>query len=204
MKKVKEMENKYTAFNGSIQIASGTIRVVAEAAKLLIDGGESITILIFNDTTGVQIDLDFSGTLTDVFSRLKQQFELNQDLPESRSQDKNKAKPGRPKLGVVSKEVTLLPRHWEWLAGQPGGASVTLRKLVEQAKRTNQGEDKIRRSREATFKFINAIAGNLPGFEEAVRALFAGDVERFSQQIGSWPKSIQEYSQKLSADAFGK
>ncbi|MFY0534142.1 DUF2239 family protein [Nannocystis pusilla] len=30
--------------------------------------------------------------------------------------------PGRPKLGVVSREVSLLPRHWEWLERQPSGS----------------------------------------------------------------------------------
>ncbi len=104
---------------------------------------------------------------------------------------------GRPKLGVVAREVTLLPRHWEWLSEQPGGASVALRKLVEQAKRANLYKDKERIARESTYKFMSVMAGNLPGFEEAARALFAHDSLLFEKCIEKWPADFIVQIKKL-------
>lgn len=110
--------------------------------------------------------------------------------------------PGRPKLGVVSREVTLLPRHWDWLNSQPGGASVALRKLVEEARRVNNKRDKVRCSQEVTYRFISVIAGDLPGFEESTRALFAGAPERFNDLMVSWPVDIRDHARKLAKAAF--
>ncbi len=107
--------------------------------------------------------------------------------------------PGRPRLGVVAREVTLLPRHWDWLSSQPGGASVALRKLVEQARRRNEGKDRLRRSQEAAYRFMSALAGNLPGFEEATRAFFAGDQERFDDQTESWPVDVRDHARRLAS-----
>jgi hypothetical protein len=98
--------------------------------------------------------------------------------------------------------VTLLPRHWEWLAGQPGGASVALRKLVEEARRANQGKDRLRLAREAAYRFMSAMAGNEPGFEEATRSLFSGDKERFAELVEPWPIDVSSYAKKLAARAF--
>jgi hypothetical protein len=106
-------------------------------------------------------------------------------------------KPGRPKLGVVAREVTLLPRHWEWLAGQPGGASVALRKLVELARKTNAGADRRRQAQEAAYRFLSAMAGDEPGFEEATRALFAGRREEFEANMAAWPEDVREHARKL-------
>jgi len=105
-------------------------------------------------------------------------------------------------LGVVGREVTLLPRHWEWLNAQPGGASVALRKLVEQARRANAGKDRVRRAQEVAFRFMSAMVGNESGFEEATRALFAGDRQRFEHHSESWPVDLRDYARALAADAF--
>jgi len=105
---------------------------------------------------------------------------------------------------VVGREVTLLPRHWEWLNAQPGSASVTLRKLIDQARRANGSADRVRRAQEAAFRFMSAIAGNERGFEEASRALFAGDRIRFGEQTASWPADVKEYAHTLAEDAFGE
>jgi hypothetical protein len=105
-------------------------------------------------------------------------------------------------LGVVAREVTLLPRHWEWLNCQPGGASVALRKLVEDARRINQGKDRVRQSQEVTYRFMSAVTGNLPGFEEATRALFAGDLARFETEIADWPAGLREHLAKIAQGAF--
>lgn len=110
--------------------------------------------------------------------------------------------PGRPKLGVVAREVTLLPRHWEWLADQPGGASAALRKLVERARRTGAAGDRRRRRLEAAYRFISAIAGDRPGFEAASRALFAGDRRRFQHLIRRWPVGVREHANRLVTAAL--
>jgi hypothetical protein len=102
----------------------------------------------------------------------------------------------------VAREVTLLPRHWEWLATRPGGASVALRKLVEEARRTNKDKDRLRAAQEATYRFMSNMAGNEPGFEEAARALFAGDQEGFARHVELWPIDVANYSKKLAARAF--
>ena len=110
--------------------------------------------------------------------------------------------PGRPKLGVVAREVTLLPRHWEWLAAQPGSASVTLRKLVEAARKASTDADLMREARDATYRFTLVMAGNEVGFEEATRALYAGDRERFEYHIASWPANVRDHALSVSAHAF--
>jgi hypothetical protein len=103
---------------------------------------------------------------------------------------------------VVAREVTLLPRHWEWLGSQPGGASVTLRKLVDEARRVNQGRDGLRRAREVLYRFISVMAGNAPDFEEATRALFAGDRARFEAFTRAWPTDVRSHALRLGAPAF--
>ena len=105
---------------------------------------------------------------------------------------------GRPRLGVVAREVTLLPRHWEWLGAQPGGASVALRKLVEAARRSSGDLDRSRAARDAAYHFMSAMAGNLPGFEEASRALFADDRRQFVALIAGWPGDIRDHIVKLA------
>jgi len=122
------------------------------------------------------------------------------DHPVHRS--KTQLAAGRPKLGVVAREVTLLPRHWEWLAAQPGGASVALRRLVDAARHASPVANRVRRAREATYRFMTAVAGDLPRYEEAIRALFAGDGARYDAVIGGWPNGVQLYAGLLSQDAF--
>jgi uncharacterized protein len=179
-----------TAFTGMKQIASGDLRLVALKSKAVIDSDDCAQVLIFDDTTADIIEVDFRGTPEEVLRRVARPVEV-----ESRG-------PGRPKLGVVAREVTLLPRHWDWLAGQPGGASVTLRKLVEQARKDNEGKDRLRRAREAAYRFLSAMAGNLPGFEEAARALFAGHRDRFAAIVAPWPQDVREHAVKLAARGF--
>jgi hypothetical protein len=205
----------YTAFSGDRRIASGPLQTVALAVKRAIKGGAANNVLIFDDATGRQIDVDIRGSDKAIVDRLAQQA-VHQRAesaqpgrprpPAGDSIDTNAAvnRPrgrGRPKLGVVAREVTLLPRHWEWLATQPGGASVALRKLVEEARRTHAESDRRRKSQESAYHFMSAIAGNKPGFEEAIRALFAGDQQRLRDLIAAWPSDIRDYALKL---AFGE
>ena len=151
----------YSAFSGVRLIAFGGLADVLGAAKAYVDTTEDPQLLIFEDRTGRQVDFDFRGSLEEVLARA---------LPRP-----ERTGPGRPKLGVVSREVSLLPRHWDWLESQPQGISAGLRRLVEEARKRNPGEERARKGREALNKFITAIAGNLPNFEEATRALFAPD-----------------------------
>ncbi|MFC5397165.1 DUF2239 family protein [Bosea vestrisii] len=174
-----------TAFDGSSIFARGRLAEVALAVRERLDGRPEATLLTFDDATGRVIDLDLRGTPAEIVARLG-------DEPRGR---------GRPKLGVVAREVTLLPRHWEWLSAQPGGASQALRRLIDEARRGDRGETQGRIAREAAYRFMNALAGNLPGFEEATRALFANDEVGFFRQAASWPADIRTYAQELAWSA---
>jgi uncharacterized protein len=184
-----------TAFEGARLIASGPLAEVAAKAKRVADRKSHGPVLIFHDVTAETIEVDFRGDVAAVVARLAARAEPVPPPEPERG-------PGRPKLGVVAREVTLLPRHWEWLGQQPGGASVTLRKLVEAAKRANEGPDRLRRGREALYRFMSVMAGNAPDFEEATRALFAGDRARFERLCRSWPKDVREHALRLGGPAF--
>jgi hypothetical protein len=183
----------YTAFLGQHRIASGSLPDVARAAAPFSQGPE--TLLVFNDTTGQQVDLDLRGTPDEAAARAAKPVSVAAAPPAPRGR-------GRPQLGVVAREVTLLPRHWEWLALQPGGASVALRKLVEEARRTHSAQDAVRAAQERCYRFSGVLAGNLPGFEEAVRALFAGKSEPFDLATAAWPPDVREHARELAAGAF--
>ena len=184
----------YAAFADSELILQADLPQVARQIKTLVDAGDPRTLLVFEFPTGKQIDLDLRGSLDNVLAAVAA-------TPPKPAESKPRG-PGRPKLGVVGREVTLLPRHWEWLNAQPGGASVALRKLVEQARRDNQGADRQRQAREAAFRFMSAIAGNLPGFEEASRALFAGDRKKFVTATHEWPLDVRDFAHSLAAEGF--
>ena len=187
------------AFEGDRCIATGELRDVARAAKQMLDRRKDASILVFDGTTGGPIDLDFRGTVDDVMARLPDM------APPGTAEDTAAPAPrgpGRPKLGVVAREVTLLPRHWEWLAQQSGGASVALRRLVEEARRANRDKDRVRHAQEAAYRFIAAMAGNKPHYEEVARALFAGDAERFEAWTAFWPADVRDHARRLAADAF--
>ena len=181
-----------TAFEGFRRIESGGLVQVALKTKKVIDRGERAAVLVFDDVTGEQIELDLRGTVSDVVNRIIKRMaeQAPAEVPIEPAGDSPRGA-GRPKLGVIAREVTLLPRHWDWLNGQPGGASVALCKLVEEARRVNEGHDRLRRSQESAYRFMSAMAGNLPGFEEASRALFAGNPGRFEECIRRWPKDVQ-------------
>ncbi len=196
----EENSKHYTGFAGHRRIASGALAEVALKAREWLARNESASVIIFEDETGNQVHPELRGTAEEVLGRLAERSA--RETGSERAEETRRAGPGRPKLGVVSREVSLLPRHWEWLNAQPGGASVTLRKLVEEAKRNSQGTDKARRSQEAAYKFMHALAGDFPGFEEASRALFAKKHERFEQLIHPWPEDVREHLRKLVAIAI--
>jgi uncharacterized protein len=193
--------NTCTAFSGAKRIASGELPHVALKAKALWDRDRWAQILIFDDITSHLVEVDFRGSPQDVLQRIAAQ-PLSPPAEQAPVAQTDARRAGRPKLGVVAREVTLLPRHWDWLATQPGGASVALRKLVEHARSANQGIDRRRRAQESAYRFLSAMAGNQPGFEEAIRALFANKPKAFDQHIESWPKDIRGHAKKLALAAF--
>lgn len=191
-------ERVWIAFNRGKRIAHGTPRAVATALRAYNDRHPQAQPLLFDARTGANVEIDLRGSLAQVLRSLPpappRQNEADPPAPSARA-------PGRPRLGVVAREVTLLPRHWQWLATQPGGASVTLRRLVEQARRAGSEADRQRAAREAAYRFMHALAGDYPGFEEATRALFAGDLARLEQQMDKWPRDVRDHALALARAA---
>jgi hypothetical protein len=183
---------RFTAFMAHQRLASGPLAEVALAVLKASKSSAAEPIVIFDDTTGRPIDLDLRGTERDIVARLRQPASNAETPAEDPSAPEPRGR-GRPKLGVVAREVTLLPRHWEWLGAQPGGASVALRKLVEEARRAGGDRDRSRAARDAAYHFMSAMAGNLAGFEEASRALFADDRRRFVELIAGWPGDVRDH-----------
>jgi hypothetical protein len=176
------------AFDGVRLIAAGPLTEVALAVKRALDSGAAGPLLTFEDATGAVVDLDLSGSDAQILAGLSMEDDRT-PAPRGR---------GRPKLGVVAREVTLLPRHWEWLAAQPGGASVVLRRLVDAARRADGGASEAKQAAAAAYRFLSAIAGDLPGFEEAARALFAGDRAAFAERVAAWPRDIGDNATRLA------
>jgi hypothetical protein len=198
-----------TAFAGTRLIARGAPLDVALAVKAALDQGEAASVLIFDDRDATQVEFDLRGRPADVAARLSAdaawQAQTQSASEDAQHDDSGEEAPrgrGRPKLGVVAREVTLLPRHWDWLAAQPGGASVVLRKLVENARHASEAKDRVRTSREAVHRFMTALAGNLPGYEEALRALYAGERARFEAWSVDWPEGVRDYVRELAQGAF--
>lgn len=183
-----------TAFDGHKKIAHGSILEVALRVKAHLDRHDASSVLVFDDSTARAVDLDLRGSVRSIEQRYRVEVSGEADA-------ETKPGPGRPKLGVIAKEVTLLPRHWEWLASQPGGASVTLRKLVEEAKTKNQRKDRVRQAQEATHRFMTALAGDLPGYEEALRVFYAKKYDAFEKLIHAWPRDVREHIRKLASPA---
>lgn len=190
-----------TAFAGARRIASGALVDVALAVKAALAEDPARPVLTFDDATGAVIDLDLRGSAAEVVARLLARAQAaDPPLPDAEGETAPIRGRGRPRLGVVAREVTLLPRHWEWLAAQRGGASHALRRLVEEARRADGGRSRARAAQEAAYRFMAAMAGDLPGFEEASRALFAGDRERFAEQSAAWPADIRAQALRLAWD----
>lgn len=179
----------YTAFVDGQLVASAALELVAIAVST--QGGDR-PVLIFDDSTGRPVELDLRHGPDHAVA----EFRARTTPPAAPTPRQGR---GRPKLGVVAREVTLLPRHWDWLASQPGGASAALRRLVEDARRTNEGAHRERQARDAAYRVMSALAGNLPGFEEASRALFAGDLERVEHEAASWPSGVRDYVLRLAS-----
>ncbi len=184
------------AFCGTQRIGAGELKDVVLKAKSVFDQQTMAPILLFNELSSEPIEVDFRGAPEDVKNRLPE------PPPESASEMTSERGPGRPKLGVVGREVTLLPRHWEWLNRQPGGASVALRKLVEEARHASAGKDRLREAQEGCYRFLSVMAGNLPGFEDATRALYSGNQAQYAELITAWPEDIRQHAATLASRVF--
>lgn len=162
----------YSVFSGFDHLGSGSLAQSYATSRQREDA------LIFDRATGRVVDID----------------------PRFPPSDEDSPRPGRPKLGVVPREITLLPRHWDWLATQPGGASVALRKLVEEASRNPKAQ--MRQRRDAAYRFATALVGNAPGYEEAIRALYAGQKDEFAAHIEAWPVDVRAELERMTEEAF--
>jgi uncharacterized protein len=183
------------AFDGHRRIAAGSLAEVALATKQAVDSGAEGPVLIFDQLSSRAVELDLRGTPDDVLARLPAPAAAAEEdaLPRG---------PGRPRLGVIAREVTLLPRHWDWLAAQSGGASATLRRLVEEARRSHGERDAERLAGEAVDRFMSAMTGNLPGHEEASRAFWRKERERFMHVTDAWPADVREHVRHLAMRAW--
>lgn len=194
----------YTSFDGHRRIAFGSLLTNALAVKKALEenaGGGAGPVLMFDDATGRSVDVDTRGSPEELAARLTSASATgpHDAAPAAGAAEEPRGR-GRPKLGVVAREVTLLPRHWEWLATQSGGASVALRKLVEEARRASGSKEATRQAQERAYHFMSAMAGDLPGFEEATRALFANDKLKFGELVSPWPVDVRDHAVRL---AFG-
>jgi uncharacterized protein len=181
---------RYTGFAGERLLAAGALAEVALAVKAAEIRGDA-RVLVFDDATGAQVELDLRGDDEAVLAR----YQATAEEPTAA-----RAR-GRPRLGVTAREVTLLPRHWEWLAQQPSGGSAALRRLVEQAMRSGGEVEAARRASEAAYRVMNALAGHLPHFEDGLRAFYAGDHARFGQIVDNWPPDVADYVRRMAAPA---
>ena len=183
----------YSVFADNRHLTTAPLEAMLRDTKAYLDGPEAAPVLIFEDNTGRQIDFDFRGTLDDVLERLRF-HPLFAPVP---AKEKTQVGPGRPRLGVLCREVCLLPRHWDWLESQPGGSSAALRRLVEAARKQTPEKDEVGLLRDAAGKFMLVMAGNLPNFEEVTRALYAGKYDQTKSLMNVWPKDIRDHAERL-------
>lgn len=177
-------DGSFTAFVGEQCIAQGSLPDIVRATHALRDQA----VVIFDDSTGARVELDLRGALDEALARAATPSTL-----------RPKPARGRPRLGVTAREVTLLPRHWEWLATQPGGASAALRRLVDNARRVSSGGDAERQARETAYRIMTVLAGDLANYEDAARALFARDAPRLAALTAQWPRDVRDYVARFTA-----
>lgn len=185
----------FAAFSGTNLVAEGTAQEILPGLKQRFDQDPHAHLQIFNTNTGWTVDFDLRGSLEWLLAEAEP---YAQKPPE----DEKTRGPGRPKLGVTGREVTLLPRHWTWLETQPNGASAVLRRLVEKAMKENPGRDRARQMRAALNHMLTALAGDLPNYEEATRALFADEVDRLEVLVASWPEDVRQYAVRQARAAY--
>ena len=197
-----DLSTRLIAFSDNQRVAEGMPEQVVTDLKSLVNKQPERNLIILDAVTSRTIELDFRESPSTI---LANQFRSAEEIPTASSdhtEQETKRGRGRPKLGVVSKEVTLLPRHWDWLSRQPGGISVALRKLVEEARRDSAEEDQRRSAENAAYRFMTVLAGDAPGYEEAIRSLYAGDLPGLLEIIESWPSDVARHTESLARGAI--
>lgn len=187
--------NTFTAFEGKKLLTQGELKDVVLSVKKHLGKADHGGVLIFSNSTGRTMDFNFRGTKEEILRRLEPFTVVDEESPASSG-------PGRPKLGVISREVSLLPRHWEWLATQRGGASATLRLLVDEARKKSLGTETVKQVQERTYQVMSVLAGDLPFYEEALRSLYKKDRKKFHLYVSEWPADIRKFILELSAPVF--
>lgn len=182
------------AFAGTDHLAEGSPADVARAVRQHLDTRGHAPVCVLDALTSAPADLAMGGNSDQVAAWAEAQFQAREEATDQKRR-------GRPRLGVVAREVTLLPRHWDWLAAQPGCASVTLRKLVDAARKQGGASERIRRTQDVVHRFLYAVAGDVAGFEEVARALYAWDHERFDALTDAWPTDVVAHARRLLAQA---
>lgn len=192
-------DTTWIAFADHKRIALGEPKDVATRVRAFVDSQPEVPVLILDASSSEPVEVDLRGSLATMLKRLPRVQDPAVDTAAAEVAPRG---PGRPRLGVVAREVTLLPRHWDWLGTQPGGASVALRKLVEKAQRASAESDRRRVATESAYRFMHALAGNEKGFEEASRALFAGELHRLKHEVASWPRDVRTHLLELAGRAI--
>lgn len=185
----------FTAFVGSRRLASGSAAVVGTAAHAAAAARTNRHPVIFSDLTGRRVHVDWAAGRDAIVAQLHSSAGRDEGA-------RRRPGPGRPRLGVVAREVTLLPRHWAWLRTRRGGASATLRRLVDEARRRGAEGREVCRAQDAVYRFMTETVGDEPGYEEALRALYRGDLERFTLESEGWPQDLRDHARALAASAF--
>lgn len=189
-----DLNGTYTAFEGTSRFFHGSFQDVVLKIKERLGRAENSPMLIFSDETGKTMDFNFQGSTREVLKRLETYVSRQQSQPSSG--------PGRPRLGVISREISLLPRHWEWLANQPGGTSATIRNLVEEARKRSSSRPGIRQLQERAYRVMSGLAGDMQNYQEALRALYRADRKKFLLHIEEWPADVRSYVIELAQPVF--
>lgn len=185
-----EPDKTYTAFTCLSRIGGGDLETTVRDTWAYIQDHPEANVQVFDDRTGHGVDLDLRGGLDEAMARV---------VP-----PKNKKGPGRPALGVVCREVCLMPRHWEWLDEQTLSASAVIRRLIEAARKETSSDMARKRALEAAGRFMWAVAGDLVGFEEASRALYAERWPIFDRLVEPWAADVREQLAKMTTDVRGE
>ncbi len=201
MTKTEKPSQSYTLFRNNTLVANGDMADIKASILAVNERFPEGTYLCFNDLTGEYVDVDFHTEKST--KPLKKQTELKRGRPSFLKAPRAKTKKaGRPSLGVVAREVTLLPRHWKWLNSQSSSASSALRELIDETIRTGRNPLEARNAMARADKFMSTALGDQPGYEEASRALYRADKETFYKLIEAWPNDLKNYVKQLSNPAF--